>query len=114
MENYQVFCCSYFLVCYLKFLLSKSTDKEFPFLKDPKNVLSVKKVTFLHDNTPSFKALQTQKLLRNNVIDFFSSSEFPGSSPDLNACENISSILKGPVEELTVKYDSIPSLTNLR
>ena len=90
------------------------TGGVFPFLRDPENVLSVAEVTFLHDKAPCFKALQTQELLRNSGIDFFSSSEFPGSSPDLNVCENVGSILKDRVEERTVNYDSIPSLNDLR
>ena len=90
------------------------TGGVFPFLRDPENVLSVAEVTFLHDKAPCFKALQTQELLRNSGIDFFSSSEFPGSSPDLNVCENVGSILKDRVEERTVNYDGIPSLNDLR
>ena len=54
----------------------------------------LKKFTFLHKKTSCFKAPQTQELRRNNVIDFFSSSDFPGISPELNVCENIGNILK--------------------
>lgn len=69
-----------------------------PFLKNKHNVLSVKDTTFLHDRAPCMSALATQNLLKANKIDFFGNNEWPGSSPDLNACENLGSILKGRVE----------------
>ena len=40
----------------------------------------------------------TQNMLKANKIDFFGNDEWPGSSPDLNACENLGAILKGRVE----------------
>ena len=86
------------------------TEGVFPFLRDAENVISVKDVTYLHDKAPCFKALETQELLRNSAIDFFSSSEYPGSSPDLNACEHLGSILKDKVEEHLLQIDGIPSL----
>ena len=64
------------------------------FLQDPQNVLDITQVTFLHDKAPSMKALQTQNFLKNN-IDFFGSEEWPGNSPDLNACENVGIHLGG-------------------
>ena len=69
-----------------------------PFLKDKNSVLSVKDTTFLHDRAPCMSALATQNLLKANEIDCFGNNEWPGSSPDLNACENLGSILKGRVE----------------
>ena len=45
------------------------------------------------------KVLRTQNLLKDNNIDFFGNEEWPSSSPNLNACENIGSILKGKVEK---------------
>ena len=69
-----------------------------PFLKNKNNVLSVKDTTFLHDRAPCMKAHATQNMLKANKIDFFGNNEWPGSSPDLNACENLGSILKGRVE----------------
>ena len=75
------------------------SDHVIPFLKDRQNVISVSDVTFLHDNAPCCKALATQALLRESGIDFFSSSEWPGSSPDLNPAEHIGAIIKDRVED---------------
>ena len=69
-----------------------------PFLNDKRNVLSVQDTTFLHDRAPCMSALATQNMLKANKIDYFGNGEWPGSSPDLNACENLGSILKGRVE----------------
>ena len=49
--------------------------------------------------TNSLKALRTQNLLKDNNIDFFGNEEWPGNSPDLNACKNVGSILKDEVEK---------------
>lgn len=70
-----------------------------PFLKNQNNVLDVKMTTFLHDRAPCMSSLATQNLLKANKIDFFGNGEWPGSSPDLNACENLGSILKDRVEK---------------
>ena len=75
------------------------TERVIPFLKNAENVISVEDTTFLHDKAPCMKALATQALLKNNRVDFFGNSEWPGSSPDLNACENLGSILKERVEK---------------
>ena len=77
--------------CVISFYSANLRIRVFSFLRDPENMLFVKEVIFLHDKTPCFKAILAQKLLRNN---FFSSSEFQGSSDDLSACDNIASILK--------------------
>ena len=47
----------------------------------------------------SLKALWTQNLLKDNNIDFFGNDEWPGNSPDLNACASAGSILKDEVEK---------------
>ena len=60
------------------------TGGVFPSLRDPDNVSSVEEFTFLHDKPLFFKALQRKDLLWNSGIDFFSSSEFPGTALDLN------------------------------
>ncbi|CAG0906282.1 unnamed protein product [Cyprideis torosa] len=65
------------------------TEHVIPFLKNPNNVISVEEVTFLHDKAPCFKALATQQLMRESGIDFFSNSEWPGASPDLNPTEHL-------------------------
>lgn len=70
-----------------------------PFLKNPGNVLNVNETTFLHDRAPCMKAFATQNLLKANQIDFFGNSEWPGASPDLNACEHMGSIVKDRVEK---------------
>ena len=73
------------------------------------NVLSTKETVFLHDRAPymiavhdrapCIKALATQSLLTANNIDYFGNAEWPGSSPDLNSCENVGAIIKKRVED---------------
>ena len=65
-----------------------------PFLQDPQNVLDVTQVIFLYDKSPFMKVLRTQNLLKDDNIDFFGNEEWPGNSPEQNACENVESILK--------------------
>lgn len=48
----------------------------------PKNMFSVAEVTFLHDKAQCFKALPTQELLQNIVINFFSSNKFLSGSSE--------------------------------
>ena len=50
------------------------------------------------------KALATQQILTANKIDFFDNSQWPGSSPDLNAAENIGAILKDRVDQELLKF----------
>ena len=78
-------------------------DTLIPFLKDPQNVLDINETTFLHDKAPCMKAIATQQLLKSNSVDFFDNSQWPGYSPDLNACENLGAILKDRVEESIAK-----------
>ena len=70
-----------------------------PFLKNKRNVMEVCETTFLHDRAPCMSALATQNMLTANGIDFFGNGEWPGSSPDLNPCENLGAILKDRVEQ---------------
>ena len=67
-------------------------------ISDKRHVLDVGETTFLHDRAPCMSALATQNMLTANGIDFFGNSEWPGSSPDLNPCENLGAILKDRVE----------------
>lgn len=66
------------------------------------------------DRVWRFKALQTQELLQNDGIDFLSSSKFPGTSSDFNACKNIDSILKDHVERRVVFYSDTSGLIDLQ
>ena len=72
----------------------------FPFLMNEENVEDIDQVTLLHDNAPCFKAMRTQEVLENSGFDFFDNTVWPGSSPDLNLCENINAILKDKFDTL--------------
>lgn len=87
-----------------------------PFLKNEDNVLDPEQVTFLHDKAPCFKALATQQLLKDNDIDFFDNSQWPGNSPDLNPCENVGAIIKDKVESALHTFPDNPQqgLLNLQ
>ena len=78
------------------------TERVIPFLSNSENVLDPEEVVYLHDNAPCHKANATQQLLKDSDIDFFDRTEWPGSSPDLNATENIGSILMDRVERLMI------------
>ncbi len=69
-----------------------------PFFKNPRNVLNVQNTTFLHDHARCMSALVTQNLLKNNGINFLGNSVWPGSTPDLDHCEQLGEILKQIVE----------------
>jgi hypothetical protein len=60
-----------------------------PFLKNKNSVLSVKDTTFLHDRAPGMSTHASQNMLKANKVDYFGNNEWLGSSPDLNACENL-------------------------
>ena len=75
------------------------TELIIPLFHDHQNVLDVTQVTFLHDKAPCMIVLETQNLLKDSNIDFFRNEEWPGNFPDLNACENVGSILKDEVEK---------------
>ena len=62
------------------------------------NVLDIGNVALLHDNAPCFRALRTQQLLRDHQVALFDSTQWPSNSLNLNACENIGSIMKNKVE----------------
>ena len=51
-------------------------------------------------------AIATQQILITNNIDFFDNSQWPGSSPDLNAAENVGAILKDRTDQELLKYES--------
>ena len=76
-------------------------------------MLSVKEITFLHFKE-LFQSSSNTGAASKQWCDFFSSSEYPGTSPNLNVCENIGRILEDCVEERTANYDGIPSLNDLR
>ena len=71
-----------------------------PFMKNEDCVIDINSATFLHDRAPCYKAAETQELMRSSGIDFFSFSEYPGNSPDLNTTENMGSIVKDRVDAL--------------
>ena len=79
------------------------SENVIPFLKDENKVIDPAQVTFLHDRAPCMKALATQELLRENDIDFFGNQEWPGNSPDLNACEHLGAIMKEKVEQKMIR-----------
>ena len=49
------------------------------------------------------KSLETQALLMEQEIDFFGNQEWPGNSPDLNACEHLGSVMKDRVESRMIE-----------
>ena len=77
-------------------------------------VLSVDDVVFLHDRAPCMSSQDTQDLLRDNAIDFFDNSQWPGNSPDLNPTENLGAIVKQRVEERFIDFGRPPSLQEMK
>ena len=66
-----------------------------------------------HGLRPGVSAGDSKELLRTNNIDFFDNSQWPGSSPDLNVCENLGAILKNNVDEvLSTKYSDSERLSH--
>ena len=82
-------------------------DVVIPFLRDRRNVIDKNEVTFLHDKAPCMKAIRTQQLLRQNEIDFFDNTQWPGSSPDLNVAENLGAIMKDRVEDALQVFSEV-------
>ena len=82
-------------------------DVVIPFLRDRRNVIDKNEVTFLHDKMPCLKAIRTQQLLRQNDIDFFDNTQWPGSSPDLNVAENLGAIMKDRVEDALQVFSEV-------
>lgn len=56
----------------------------------------------IHDNSPDWRADSTQNFLEERLPDFFSTQQYPPSSPDFNLIENTFSMLKALV------YDAKP------
>ena len=84
------------------------TEQVILFLHGHQNILDVTQVTLLHDRAPYMKVLRTQNLLKDNNIDFFGNEEWLGNSPDLNACENVGSILKSEIEKKRILSEHLP------
>ena len=86
-----------------QYFREKIIPKLHNFLKNKNNVISSSDVILLHDKAPGWTANATQEMLRTSSVDFFSKSEYPGNSPDLNAAEHIGAIIKSRVELLMLK-----------
>ena len=55
-------------------------------------------VILADDKAPGWASNATQEMLAAGDIDFFSKSEYPGNSPDLNPFEDIGAIIKERVD----------------
>ena len=74
-------------------------------LSNPDNVLGTEEVILLHGNAPGWTANAMQEMLREWTVDFKNKSEYPGNSPDLNACEDVGSILKQAVQAKMIQEE---------
>lgn len=74
------------------------TENVFPFLKNKKNVIDVNEVIFVPDKAPCMRTNQTQHLLQDDDVKFWVNDIWPGNSPDLNAADQIGTIIKDEVE----------------
>ncbi|CAF1420878.1 unnamed protein product [Rotaria sordida] len=63
------------------------------------NVIDPDEVIFIHDKAPCMRAYQTQHLLQDNDVKFWSNDIWPGNLPDLNVAEHIGRKIKDEVEK---------------
>ncbi len=71
----------------------------FPFLRNEENVIDPDEVIFVQNRAPCMRANQTQHLFQDNDVKFLGNDLWPENSPDLNAAEQIVTIIKDEVEK---------------
>ncbi|CAF5046950.1 unnamed protein product, partial [Rotaria sp. Silwood1] len=90
------------------------TENVFSFLKNEENVIDPDEVIFVHDKAPCMRATQTQHLLQDNDVKFWSNDIWPGNSPDLNVAEHIGTIIKETLKmhnsDVFTKMETDPDL----